>query len=135
MKIPEAARPVFEALLVEELRPITAHKKEVRAFAALVARAAQDAGRDAARIDTCVRAVTDLLESVERKTSPLYVRLIHACAAYLVRTAEAGPERIWEADWEAVEGVIDSVAHSTKRFEHMVHPSWNPAGPATAPGG
>ena len=99
--MPVVARERFDALLVQPLRSTRAHKKEAAALVSEIGdgRRAQNAER-----------LTKLLASVERKTSPLYVRQIHALADYMVAGHAAD-----DAELEAQ--VIDAVSHSTRRFE------------------
>lgn len=104
MNVPDAARDEFESLVTGRLERTTTHKKQVRAALA-------DATGDAQRVLTGVLAQLDRLE---RKTSPLYVRLVHALASYAVL-----PDR----DWSLTAELHDAVAHSTKRFELMFEPS------------
>ncbi len=101
MKMPLVARERFDALLVRPLRSTRTHKKEAATFAAGIGE-----GRRAQNAERLGR----LLASVERKTSPLYVRQIHALADYLVAGHAAD-----DAELEAQ--VIDAVCHSTRRFE------------------
>ena len=103
MKMPQAARQQFDRLLTAPLRTTNAHKKEVEALAVKVAALPEAA--------SVVGTVATLLSRVERKTSPLYIRLIHAAAAYV---CEDAPD---EVDWSLRRDVINSVAHSTKHFD------------------
>ncbi|GEM_PF-3993327 len=101
MKMPIAARERFDALLVQTLRSTRAHKKEA-------AKAVEEVG-EGERSQNVERLV-ELLASVERKTSPLYVRQIHALADYVVAGHGA-----YDVELEAA--VIDAVCHSTRRFD------------------
>lgn len=102
MKIPEAARQRFDRLLTAPLKKTNQHKKEIDALQGQLTEHAQAAA--------VVRTVRELLNRVERKTSPLYVRLIHAVAVYVSEDLE-------QADWEMRAQVVDAVAHSTKHFD------------------
>lgn len=104
MKMPQAARQQFDLLLTAPLQKTNAHKKQIEALQATVS-----ADPAAAEV---VGTVAALLNRVERKTSPLYVRLIHAAALYV--SADA-------VDWPLTRDVISAVAHSTKNFD-LVHP-------------
>ena len=100
MNVPDAARDEFEDLVTGRLERTGVHKRAVKA-----ALAAADG--EPKRV---LAGVLAQLERLERKTSPLYVRLVHALAAYALL-----PDR----DWALVAEVHDAVAHSTKRFELM----------------
>ena len=102
MKIPEAARQRFDRLLTAPLKKTNQHKKEIEALQRKLA--------DNPEAAPVVSTVMRLLGRVERKTSPLYVRLIHAVAIYVGEDLES-------ADWELRAAVVDSVAHSTKHFD------------------
>ncbi len=60
-----------------------------------------------------MQTVSDLLGRVERKTSPLYVRLLHAAALYVCAD---------DLDWALARDVVSSVAHSTKNFDLVMAP-------------
>ena len=102
MKIPEAARQRFDRLLTAPLKKTNQHKKETEALLRQLS--------DHAEASPVVNTVLQLLGRVERKTSPLYVRLIHAVAIYVGEDLE-------NADWNLRAAVVDSVAHSTKHFD------------------
>jgi len=102
MKIPEAARQPFDRLLTAPLKKTNQHKKEIEALQRQLA--------DHAEASAVVGRVMVLLGRVERKTSPLYIRLIHAVATYVTEDLE-------NADWSLRASVVDSVAHSTKHFD------------------
>ncbi|MFT5681645.1 MAG: hypothetical protein ACI8RZ_002551 [Myxococcota bacterium] len=100
MKMPQAARQQFDRLLTAPLQKTNTHKKQIQSLLITVADepvAAEVVGR-----------ALGLLNRVERKTSPLYIRLIHAAAEYV--SAES-------VDWVLAGDVIGAVAHSTKNFE------------------
>jgi len=101
MNLPEAARPEFDAL-------VTAPLESTRKVSRRIQSALEDAGGDEA---TVLAGTLAQLKRLERKSSPLYVRLVHALAAYV---------RLPERDWELARDVHDAVAHSTKRFELML---------------
>lgn len=109
MKMPPAARPRFDRLLTEPLQKATAHKRAARAL--LDSLEAADAPQAA---PAAVRLVAALLDRMERKTSPLYVRLTHAAVRFVT---EDLPDDIGQADWELRREVAWSVAHSTKHFD------------------
>lgn len=100
MNVPDAARDEFETLVTGRLERTTVHKKQVKAALA----AAEGEGAQV------LSGVLAQLNRLERKTSPLYVRLVHALAAYVLL-----PDR----DWTLTRELHDAVAHSTKRFELM----------------
>lgn len=109
MKMPPAARPRFDRLLTEPLQKASAHKRAARALVGtLEAAEAPPAALSAARL------MAMLLDRMERKTSPLYVRLIHAAARFV---SEDLPEDPTQADWGLRRDVVWSVAHSTKHFD------------------
>ena len=59
----------------------------------------------------CERSLTGMLGIIQRKTTPLYVRLIHSAVSYFCACVEDGtPEAL-----EKAAAVIDSVAATTKR--------------------
>ena len=93
----------FDALLVQPLEPNTRVKKRMKAHIAEL-----EPG-ERLRI---ANGALGLLNCLERKTSPLYVRLTQACAAFVLSCTD-----------EAVNlQVINSVAHQCKRFEKMLPP-------------
>ena len=100
MKMPQAARQQFDRILTSPLQKTNTHKKAIEALQAQVA------GDPAAA--EVVGTVMTLLNRVERKTSPLYIRLIHAAAIYI---EEDG------SDWPLRRQVVSAVAHSTKHFD------------------
>lgn len=110
MKMPSEAREAFDALLVHPLTSTRALKKTFKARAAeLSAQASTDQAKVAGQV---LYAAQALLDSIERKTSPLYVRLIHAVAEYLMVDGRVlGPALPLAA------AVVNSVAHSTRRFQ------------------
>ena len=102
MKMPEAARQQFDRLLTAPLKKTNQHKKEIEVLQRQLA--------DHTEAAAVIGRVMMLLGRVERKTSPLYVRLIHAVATYVSEDLE-------HADWSLRATVVDSVAHSTKHFD------------------
>lgn len=93
----------FDALLVQPLEPNTRVKKRVKAHIAALPEGERH---------RMANGALGLLNSLERKTSPLYVRLTQACAAFVLDCTD-----------EAVNlQVINSVAHQCKRFEKMLPP-------------
>jgi hypothetical protein len=102
MKIPKAARQQFDRLLTAPLKKTNQHKKEIELLQQQLSEHAEAAA--------VVKTVRELLNRVERKTSPLYVRLLHAVSAYVCEDVDS-------ADWELRAAVVDSVAHSTKNFD------------------
>ncbi len=115
MKMPPMAREVFDDLLVQPLESTRLLKRRFAARSAELLAAAP--GDQRPRLTQVLETTRDLLDSIERKTSPLYVRLIHALAGYLLLDAStlpvSGPELL-----ELQAGVVNSVAHSTRRFQH-----------------
>lgn len=105
MKLPQAAAEEFEPLVTRALEPSSRVKRRLKA------RLAQELQADERWVLEGARAQ---LERLERKTSPLYVRLVHALVDYLLL-----PER----DWALGALVHDSVAHSCKRFELKLEPA------------
>ncbi len=99
MKLPEAAQAEFEPLVTRALEPSSRVKRRLKAGLASPMSAPQE---------RVLRGAERQLSRLERKTSPLYVRLVHALVDYLLL-----PDR----DWELAVRVHDSVAHSCKRFE------------------
>ena len=102
--MPAAARSEFDRLLTLPLQKTPAHKKELLALR-------DQLGDASPAAQAAVARGLALLEAVERKTSPLYLRLIHAAARYLC--LPAGPD----TDWALRLDVVRAVAHSTKNFE------------------
>lgn len=99
MKLPEAAKVEFEPLVTRELESSSRVKRRLKAGLA------EELSPAAERV---LQGAQRQLGRLERKTSPLYVRLVHALVDYLLL-----PER----DWALAALVHDAVAHSTKRFE------------------
>lgn len=93
----------FDALLVQPLEPNTRVKKRMKAHIAELPEGERK------RVAT---GSLELLNCLERKTSPLYVRLTQACAAFVL---------ICEDEAVNLE-VVNSVAHQCKRFEKMLPP-------------
>ncbi|MDG1484469.1 MAG: hypothetical protein P8R54_33090 [Myxococcota bacterium] len=100
MKMPQAAKPQFDRLLTTPLQKINTHKKQIEILQ-------ESISEDPLAVEI-VGTVAALLNRVERKTSPLYVRLIHAAVLYV--SADA-------VDWPLTRDVISAVAHSTKNFD------------------
>ena len=93
----------FVALLVMPLEPNTRVKKRVKTHIAELPEGERQ---------RMVQGALGLLNSLERKTSPLYVRLTQACAAFVLGCTD-----------ESVNlQVINSVAHQCKGFEKMLPP-------------
>ena len=101
MKLPDAARAEFDALVTG---PLISTRKVTRGLEAALGSAE---GEQAVVLGGTLAQ----LKRLERKSSPLYVRLVHALAAYV---------QLPERDWSLAREVHDSVAHSTKRFELML---------------
>lgn len=99
MRLSDAVRGRFDALLVE---PLGSTSKLKRALKAAVSQA--DAGPER---DNLAHAL-ELVGSVERKTTPLYVRSIHAAAAFAL-AHPTPPEHAAE--------VLNVTAWRTKRFQ------------------
>lgn len=103
MSLDASHQAAFDALLVRPLEPNTRVKKRMKAHMAELPPGER------------LRMVTgalELLNCLERKTSPLYVRLTQACAAFVLDCRD-----------EAINlQVINSVAHQCKRFEKMLPP-------------
>ncbi|HJN76574.1 MAG TPA: hypothetical protein QGF58_21775 [Myxococcota bacterium] len=98
MKLPESARTEFDAL-------VTAPLRSTRQVIRSLEPALEEADGDA---EAVIAGTLAQLGRLERKSSPLYVRLVHALAAYVLL-----PDR----DWAVVREVHDTVARNTKRFE------------------
>lgn len=98
MNLPDAARAEFDELVTG---PLVSTRKVSRAVKAALEGAEGDA-------EVVLGGALRQLERLERKSSPLYVRLVHALASYVLL-----PDR----DWALAQQVHDAVAHSTKRFE------------------
>ncbi|MFT4974659.1 MAG: hypothetical protein ACI8S6_000542 [Myxococcota bacterium] len=109
MKIPEAARPRFDRLLTLPLETVAVQKRALRALDA----ALEEAGAGPTALSAAQLGAT-LLDRLERKTSPLYVRLIHGAVHFLTHDL---PEDIRQADWALRREVTWAVAHSTKNFD------------------
>lgn len=106
MKIPADARSRFDALLTLPLEKTPTHKKELLQLRDQV-RALPQGQEDALK---AIERGLALLDRVERKTSPLYLRLIHAAARFLSLPPE-------EAPWPLRLEVARAVAHATKNFD------------------
>ncbi len=115
MKMPPEARVVFDDLLVRPLENTRLLKRHFAARAAQLIEEAEETRRP--RLRAILETTQALLDTIERKTSPLYVRLIHALAEYLMLDASAHPVS-GEELIELQVGVVNSVAHSTRRFQH-----------------
>ncbi len=109
--IPEELSREFEICMSGDLPTRTAMRKELaghrRAIAAL--------GDDAALSVT--DGVSALVEAIDRKTSPLYLRLILGAVRIV------GPERpvpLRQRDWTGISRVVSSVAWSIKRPDLML---------------
>ena len=100
MKMPLAAKPKFDRLLTTPLLKVNAHKKQIEELQASIS--------DDPLAAEVISTVAALLNRVERKTSPLYVRLIHAAVLYVSSDT---------VDWTLSRDVISAVAHSTKNFD------------------
>ena len=98
--MPQSARAEFDRLLTAPLKTINTHKREIEALQKMVS-------DDPLAFDVA-RTTMALLGRVERKTSPLYVRLIHAVAIYVNEG---------ETSWALRKDVVSAVAHSTKNFD------------------
>ena len=110
MKMPSEAREAFDALLVKPLASTRALKKTFKSRSQeILAAASAEQSEQVGRVLDTTQA---LLDSIERKTSPLYVRLIHALAEYLMVEG-----RVLGAALPLAAGVVNSVAHSTRRFQ------------------
>ena len=103
MKMPQAAKQQFDRLLTAPMKKTNAHKKEIEALQKAVVNNAEAAA--------VVSTVMALLNRVDRKTSPLYLRMIHAAAAYV------GEGEMEAVDWGLSRQVVKTVAHSTKQFD------------------
>lgn len=110
MKMPTEARPRFDHLLTQPLEKTTLHKREVHAL--LTQLEGQNDTPPQAVVATRLAAI--LLDRMERKTSPLYVRLIHAAARFVTDDITASMDA---ANWSLRKEVVWSVAHSTKHFD------------------
>ncbi len=110
MKMPDAAREAFDALLVEPLVSTRALKRHFASWA--TDHRALASQEELAALGVLLDATQALLDSIERKTSPLYVRLIHALAAYLMLEGKTSG-----TDLALTGRVVNSVAHSTRRFQ------------------
>ncbi|MED5372039.1 MAG: hypothetical protein VX899_13555 [Myxococcota bacterium] len=91
----------FDALLVA---PLESNRKVKRGLEAFVKGLPDSEQRRVAQ------GALDLVDCLERKTSPLYVRLTHACAAFVQEVADPAP---------CLE-VVNSVARQCKRFERVL---------------
>jgi hypothetical protein len=109
MKMPNEAREVFDELLVLPLGSTRALKRRFASWAGGLDEA--DSGQVSALLGRVLSTTQSLLESIERKTSPLYVRLIHALAEYLM-----SEDRVQGDSLDLTARVVNSVAHSTRRF-------------------
>lgn len=110
MKMPAEAREAFDQLLVQPLGSTRALK---RTFAARAAALRTEAAPDqVALLDQVLATTQALLDSIERKTSPLYVRLIQAAAEYVMVDGRTRGESLG-----LTAAVVVSVAHSTRRFQ------------------
>ena len=110
MKIPAEARSEFDRLLVRPLQPIRIHRARLQARIEQL----QEALEPASEVIEVIAACLVLVESIERKTSPLYVRLVHAAASYVAPKEEARIEEILAGDWSLRRRVIIGVSQSTK---------------------
>ena len=110
MKMPLEARHRFDQLLTKPLEKTNLHKREINALLQQI-----DAGpAPLPDARAAVRLAGILLERMERKTSPLYVRLTHAAARFVT---EDVADPIDATDWTMRRDVLWSVAHSTKHFD------------------
>ncbi len=110
MKMPAEAREAFDDLLVKPLASTRALKKTFKSRSADL-RVDAHAGQSA-QVGRVLDTTQALLDSIERKTSPLYVRLIHALAEYLMVDG-----RVLGPALPLASIVVNSVAHSTRRFQ------------------
>jgi len=107
--MPPDARPRFDRLLTLPLERVNTHKRTARALLAQLNAAPAPPEATAA-----AELIAALLERLERKTSPLYVRLTHAAARFVT---EDVPDDLSQVDWEQRRAVARAVAHSTKHFD------------------
>lgn len=110
MKMPDAARPRFDRLLTQPLSKTNTHKRDVRRLLTQL-QALQPPPPLAL---SAARLTAQLLDRMERKTSPLYLRLAHAAARFLT---EELTEPLTAVDWAQRRDVVWAVAHSTKHFD------------------
>jgi hypothetical protein len=110
MKMPAAARPRFDRLLTQPLTKTNTHKRDVRRLLEQL-QALQPPPPTAL---SATRLTAGLLDRMERKTSPLYLRLAHAAARFLT---EDLPASLTAVDWVQRRDVVWAVAHSTKNFD------------------
>ncbi len=107
--MPSEAREAFDDLLVQ---PLGSTRTLKRTFASRAGELKAAAGPGQAdRVAQVLDTTQALLDSIERKTTPLYVRLIHALAEYLMVD-----DRVLGAQLSLAARVVNSVAHSTRRF-------------------
>ena len=107
MDVPDGAKSRFDVLVN---RPLQSTRSEIKRFAPF-ATAVREAP-PSPRATAVVQGVEALLGRVERSTSPLYVRLIHATARF-VSEDEA-------VDWRLAGQVLDAVAYTTRHFDLML---------------
>lgn len=106
MPVPEVSREEFQRLVVLPLDP---PKVLLRQAQALRAERADPVALSALQV------VCAMLESVDRKTSPLYERQIQAAARFALARAQADADA-----WAAALDLAQAVARSTQRPELAV---------------
>jgi len=109
MKIPEAARQDFDQLMKRPLPQLVPLRKEMRAFVALLEKTGAESDADTSEALEVANTLLQLVSAIERKTSPLYIRLICTAMAYITRHDPENPSSMLEADWELNRKVLSSV--------------------------
>ena len=106
MSVPDLAKPAYQRLVSAPLGDTKALKRELSA-----ARAALLDGANVHRAlaEQAIGVAAALLDAVERKTSPLYVRHTHAAARYVITE---GP-----GDWALALEVVNATAYGVQRRE------------------
>ena len=106
MSVPDLAKPAYQRLVSAPLGDTKALKREL---AAARAGLLNGANVHLAVAEQAIGVAAALIDAVERKTSPLYVRHIHAAVRYVM---EQGP-----ADWALTLEVVNATAYGVQRRE------------------
>ena len=113
MKLPQDLQREFEI----HLQQAPAKTRAVRKQLSAAVEAAHESPLAALPLFTaCERSLTGMLGIIQRKTTPLYVRLIHSAVSYFTEGLQIGsPERL-----EKAATVIDSVAATIGREAYRI---------------
>ncbi|MBK7755522.1 MAG: hypothetical protein IPI35_03730 [Deltaproteobacteria bacterium] len=111
MSVPDLAKPAYQRLVSAPLGDTKALKREL---AAARAGLLNGANVHLAVAEQAIGVAAALIDAVERKTSPLYVRHIHAAARYVMTE---GP-----GDWPLALEVVNATAYGVQRRELATAP-------------